>query len=156
MTTDRWIASPQQYSIWGRSLDTKAGSNAALEMAEFYGKVFLSSSDGYVAFFWPDNGSCPVVYQWSFVLKEKKQNKPLSSYVKLMLLVFRKYYSYVLYVSALFFRCSCVMLLNFQSHNLFFFFFKSPFSLCIAVLRFQFSSFSTWYFCSQFWIVIEG
>lgn len=66
---------------------------------------------------------CPVVYRWSFVLKEKKtkQNKPLSSCGKLMLLVFRKYYAYVLYVSALFFRCSCVMLLSFQSRNLFIF-----------------------------------
>lgn len=88
-------------------------------MSEFYCKVFLSSLDGYIAFFWPDNSFCPVVYRWSFVLKEKIKNKPLSSCGKLTLLVFRKYYAYVLYVFALFFRCSYVMLLNFQSRNLF-------------------------------------
>lgn len=47
------------------------GSNAALEMSECYGKVFLSSLDGYIAFFW----SVLLFIGDHLFLRKKRQSK---------------------------------------------------------------------------------
>lgn len=90
-------------------------SNTALEMPEFYGKVLLSSWYKCIAFF-SEQQMVPVLLSVSnhLSLGRKKQTNiellgeaQVAYFQEILFIV-----TIIMYVSAVFFRCSCVMVLE--------------------------------------------